>query len=281
MDEVLEADSEQAISIVEPEQPGAADDQMAAGFSDVETPTAPLPVADAPTPEPEIVYARIPERDHQRFLANAETIEKIAASYEHRLDTAFGHIGGLQQKLKEMQAATPAGQSVTFSKDDFAEMQAEFPELADMQMKGIERAMARVKGTGTAIDATTVSSLVKSEISDFKREFLKDTLTDLHEDWETVVGPPDSQTPYRTWLAAQTPEYQTRINTSLRPGEVAKSIEKFTQDSTAKAPAPPKSNPAAEARRQQLADAVTPRGAGGSVPSVTAEQEMSEAFRNS
>lgn len=249
--------------------------------TDVQTnpPDSPDAQEDAPSPAP--VYAKITEDEYKRFLTNAETVDKIASSLEQRFGTAFGHIGGLQQKLKEIQAATPNGQSIKFTKEDFAEMQADFPELADMQMKGLERALSRMSGTGAAsgLDEAKASELFDAKFVAVERKILTEALADLHEDWEQVVGPKDSHTPYRVWLAAQPQAYQDTIHASRRPAVIAKSIDQFKAFAAAPSAATaPKPNAVAEARRAQLSAAVTPKGAGGAKVGRTEDDDLQAGF---
>lgn len=52
-------------------------------------------------------------------------------------------------------------------------------------------------------------------------------LLQRHPDWEAVVGPKDSQTPFRTWLATQPAAYQRIILGSWDPNEIGESIDRF------------------------------------------------------
>lgn len=292
--EVEEVGTEEPVVTVTSSLASAADQQaamseMESGYTDTPTdiPTEPAasPESATDTPSPasaEPVYAKITEDEYKRFLTNAETVEKIASTLEQRFGTAFGHIGGIQQKLKEMQDATPRGQAIKLTKEDFAEMQADFPEFADMQMKGLERALSRMSGTGAGLDSAKAEELVDTRIVRLETKLLKGALTDLHEDWETVVGAKDSQTPYRQWLATQPQEYQDRIAASRRPSEIAKSITKFKEVAATPPPKPkvPAVNEVAEARRAQLNAAVTPKGAGGAKVGRTELDDLQEAFDN-
>lgn len=258
--------------------------------------TPPVVEDAAASPAPEPIYAKISEDEYKRFLANAETVEKIASSLEQRFGTAFGHIGGIEQKLKEIQAGTHLGQAIKLTKEDFVELQAEFPEFADLQMKGLERALSRFTGTGTApgLDEAKAGELFDSKLVTFERKILKNTLTDLHEDWESVVGgtketwekanpgQPYKPSAYREWLATQPQAYQDDINASLRPVVIAKSITKFKEfaaAATAKPKSPaPRTNAAAEARREELRGAVTPKGSGGSKAGRTELDDLQAGF---
>ena len=277
---------------------GAANADLEAGFNagdDDEptgTPSSPAATDDATTDQPdesvpalEPVYVQLTKENYDRLQSSAETVEKIAASLEQRFGTAFGHIGGLQQKLKEMQEATPRGQAVKLSDEDFAEMRAEFPEMASMQMKGLERIIARMGGTGAAgLDETKASKLIDDKVSATVTQLRREALADLHEDWEAVVGPEGSDTAYRKWLATQPKDYQDKINASQRPGVIAKSIDEFKKFDAARArKTPPPSNKPSQSeaeRRRELAEAVTPRGSGGTKTGRTADDDLMAGFNS-
>jgi TonB family protein len=58
-------------------------------------------------------------------------------------------------------------------------------------------------------------------------ENVRAKLSQGHPDWETVVGPQGSQTPYRIWLATQPAEYQRIILDSEDPNVIGESIDRF------------------------------------------------------
>jgi hypothetical protein len=48
-----------------------------------------------------------------------------------------------------------------------------------------------------------------------------------HPDWQKIVGPKGSMTPYRIWLARQSEAYRTKIEGSRDPTDISLSIDKF------------------------------------------------------
>lgn len=253
------------------------DRQFELGFTAEPTPIqVPAPAVAIPAP----AYAQLTEDDYKRFVANAETVDKIASSLEQRFGTAFGKIGGIEQRMKEWQASTPHGQAVTASVEDFEEMQSEFPELTEMHLKGLNRALSKMKGTGSSFDVSKVEEIVNARVEKARQEDARATLTDAHQDWETVVGAKDAVTPYRQWLKTQPPTYQTQLAETWRPGVIAQSITRFKAERKLAAPARTVAPPHEAARRQRLAEAVAPRGAGGHPPSASADDEMERGFNS-
>jgi hypothetical protein len=98
-------------------------------------------------------------------------------------------------------------------------------------------------------------------------------LTDLHEDWRTVVGPAESHTPFRQWLATKGLEYQEQVLDSWNPREVAKALKEF-KSLTPPKPSAPKGP---STRSQLLAEAVPARG-GSPAPVRPREKTEKEAF---
>jgi hypothetical protein len=83
-----------------------------------------------------------------------------------------------------------------------------------------------------AIDLSSLDTLPGDSEKQLKQEHQQaiETLSRRHPDWAEIVGPENSQTEYRKWLAKQPPEYQAKILASWNPGEVANSIDKFKKE---------------------------------------------------
>jgi hypothetical protein len=266
------------------------DAQFQDGFKDAPTPTAPEPPATEPGEPPAAAtgqpaatpkapkYVQITEEELNSFKATAAAVDEIKATVEQRFGMAFGKMGGLERTLKELQASTPFGESVTMTAEDFEEMKADFPELADMTAKGFNRLLGKLRGTakpaepgkpdaGAIVDPLKMGEFVKETVSQQLTVLEKNTAQQLlamrHENWREIVGlTPEGeaiQTPYREWLAKQKPEYQAQIGSSWDALTVAKSIDKFLTDTKPKPPQPPVD----DQRRKRLAGAVPPKASGG------------------
>ncbi len=132
------------------------DAAFAEGFGpSTDTPTEQPELAENAEPAPEVPpipvpeYVQVTKQQLEQFQSNATKVQEITAALEQRFGTAFGKIGGLERTLKELQTATPAGQAVQIDDKDFAEMEADFPELAKMSKAALGRILSRLKGTGT------------------------------------------------------------------------------------------------------------------------------------
>lgn len=202
-----------------------------------ETPTvgeAPAePVSDpAPVVEPKL--ATVTEDQLKQLLDGMTRIDKIESESKQHYDKVMGSVGGLQQFVKELREATPAGQTVHISSADLEELHAEFPEMAELTAKGLNRVLGKLKGTGaSALKPDDLKELVKTEASTLVESAIDERelrrLAKKEKGWREIVGDPMSQTPYRQWLAQQPVEYQTTINHSKDADEILESITTFQQ----------------------------------------------------
>ncbi len=260
------------------------------------TPAGPDPVTtdatdepEAEPAEPEPKYVQITEAQFAAMNEAATKVHALAATLEKMSGTAFGKIGGLERTLKELQAATPSGQAVEVSEDDFEELKADYPDLAKMQAAGINRAMKKIglKGTAPAFDETKIAELVgkgKQEVREELSVELMDTLYDEYVETAKLEHDPGwvklthesfpESAPYRAWLATQPQEYQDKILYSWKPREILGSIKQFhqfTAEATRKKPGP--AVDPGEGRRRRLQQGVQPKSEGAASSGEPSERD--------
>lgn len=271
--------------VVEPEN-ADADADFAAGFEGkTEEPTGitSSPAAEgivdpdavsteqpAAATKPAVKLPDLDEAQIQRILGAADRVDTVTAALEKLSGTAFGKIGGLERTLKQLVEGTPSGQAVTLSVDDMEEMKADFPELADMTVKGLNRALSKMKGTGgaPAVDPAQLGQIVDQRVQVVKEQLALEA-ADIHmPGWRETVNSPE----FKTWLGTQPADYRDTILNTWRPSELNGSITKFNQAKQAK-PKPPSPN-----RRELLEEGLTPRGVGGGAAGSTAEDEFLAGF---
>ena len=240
-------------------------------------PEKPAAVAEDVKPQPK--YVQVTE--DQFALWNAAASK--TAGYEAQLSKAFGTIGNLQKTVNGLQAGTPRGSKIEFSKDAFAELKKEFPQLGRMIHADFESALQGSSGTGSAraeIDPDTIKTLVTNAA--IERE--KEALEDAYPDWQAIVGAPtasDQQpnvaTPFRQWLATKDQAYQVKIGNSFSATVLGRAIRTFQSETSA--PAKPTATPKMQARTDRIAGAVQPKGDGGQPSgSKTDEEEFAAGF---
>jgi hypothetical protein len=257
-----------------------ADDTPKEPEAKVEVAPTAEPVAPAPT---SLTDAQIKD-----LLAKVGAIDELKGGLEKLRGDFFGKAGGLERTLKQLQESTPMGQPIDVKPEDLAELEADFPglNLGPSLAKGLTRVLSKMKGTGPAVTPGLTPEEIDARIAargrqeaavlieEERKRNAAERLTDLHEDWQAVVGLPDSQTAFRTWLKGQGTEKEQAFLSSWNPRYIAKQLTAF-KESTRVAPKPsPNPN---DTRAQRLAEAVPPKG--GAVPMPKSKRtEEEEAF---
>lgn len=249
---------------------------FAAAFEDepTATPATPEPAAEPAQPEvpaqPEPEYVQLTKAQYEELKNGSAEMRAALKTLE---DRSNGSIGNIKQTLAQIQAATPAGQSVQFSDKDFEELQRDFPEMTASMVAALNRGMARLKGTGQpAISDDVINAKVQErlapELDRARKDSALEVMDVIEPDWRKTVTSPE----WGDWLSKQSPDYQQKVNNSWKLPEVREAITKFKADSK---PAP---KPAAKPNR--FAAAVAPKSAGGYSPTMTEQQEFEAAFNS-
>lgn len=253
------------------------DDAFDSGFTDAQTTTPDAPVTEDKAlepaePEPPKL-AQITQEQYDELLSKAAKIDEITAETTRKFNTAFGQLGGLKQNLERIQSA-PSGVQVT--EEHFAEMKAEFPELADLTIKGLTKALSQLRGGSPDADPALVEQIVEKRVADTVAELRADAMDRLHDivpGWDKGDKLKDIQ----TWAASQPEEIQKLANSDRIP-DAAALLRKYRDRPTP----PPEPKPAAPSTRQrQLEAAVTPRSAGGHSSAGSGVDPFDQGFNGS
>ena len=215
---------------------------------------------DAPPAEP--VYAKITQAEYEKLLAQVSEVPTIRAEHKQLIDTAFGKLGGMQRLVDQLKASTTAGAAVTVNEEDFAELKEAYPELAELQIKGLNAALAKMKATGTGeadakpqFDAAQIEQSVEQRVEqklELKRFARK------HPDWKDVVNGAE----FKAWIAGQPADVQKGYQESWDSDVTIPILDSFKASrKPAKQDVPDAS--AVSTRQQRLSSAVPPRGTGG------------------
>jgi len=231
-------------------------------------------------PAAEPVYAKITQADYEKLLAQVGEVPAIKAENKRLFDTAFGKLGGMQQLVDQLKASTAPGAAVTVSEEDFAELAAEYPELAKLQMKGMNALLSKMKATGTGESAAPVSAAAPAvdpeqviqqaeQRIEQKLEFKR--FTRAHPDWKAVV---DGEQ-FKAWIAKQPADVQQGYQESWDSDVTIPILNSFK--AALKAPDPA---PAPTTRQQRLSSAVPPRGTGGHAAKPTEDDDFLAGFNS-
>lgn len=254
----------------EPAKPDAKTDPKAA------------PVAPPERPR----YAKVLQQDWDNLKASAGKIFNLESQLAKLAGSAPNADRIAQQVLEKVRSQTPAGLTVEMSDEDFAELTADYPELAKSTRAALEKVFkkASVTGTGPAtppaqpvdVDAAVEKVLLKRE---------QDDLNETYADWSEIVGrpaapggDPNLTTDFRIWLGKQSAEYQKKVGETNSPAVVKAAIGLF-KASQQETPTQVKPDKAA-ARRGVIEDAITPR-ADGNPPPLNQPQSAEDAFGES
>jgi len=281
----FDADFNAGFSEDAPTKPTATPAEGAQNDTGEEVVTAEGQAADGEKAEPvaEPVYAKITQADYEKLLAAANEVGTLKVESSRNLDKAFGKIGQMQQLVDQLKAATAPGAAVTVSEEDFAELAAEYPDLAKLQVKGMNALLSKMKATGTgeaaapspvvaapAVDPETVIQQAEQRIEqklELKRFARK------HPDWQAVVNGPD----FKDWIAKQPADVQKGYQESWDSDVTIPILDSFKAAQKAAKPDP---TPAVSTRQQRLTSAVPPRGTGGHAPKASEEDEFLAGFNS-
>lgn len=220
-----------------------------------------------------------------------EDVRAERAKYEQQFSKAFGTIGNLQKQLNGFKAAEPPPAAppvkprVEISREAFAEMEKDFPELAQQTRAALEAALSGLPApAGSEIDAAKIEGLFASYASRLEIKALEDA----YPEWREIVGAvaagesPDPDQPFRKWLAGKGETYQKRINNSERAEVIENAIALFQKETAApKTNGTARATAAATAAADRFKAAVQPRGDSGGPPPGKSEDEEFESGFNS
>lgn len=253
-----------------------------AGNEQTQTPE-PAEAAQEPAPPPKL--AQITEEQYADLLARAAAVDELKAELGKKVDTAFGKIGEVNRLIASLQQSTPAGEAISLNDDDLAELSSEFPEIAAMTAKGLNRVLSRLKGTGGA--SPDIESLVQQRLAPVMESLptrveamvSEKLLAKEHGDWRAIVGKPDEKTEYREWLSKQPTEYQKTVSETYDSVVIGESLTRFKAEQAKAQAAAEEARKKAEAanqRKSRFEAAATPRGMPGNTPM---ESDETAGFR--
>lgn len=234
-------------------------------------------VVETPAPEPK--YAQITEEQLANLLQISTAIPDIKAENKRQFDAAFGKIGGMKEALDKIQSATPAGQMLEISEDDFAEMREEFPELAAMQIKGMNKALSKLRGTGTAFDPSQIDGRVDERVTAAvqasERKAEAKLMRAYHRDWIDVVRSNE----FKAWHETLPADERTKLKLSNDSEFVADYLDRYK--ASIKPAVLKVDDKAANSRQKRIEAAINPKGTGGHAAGPSEDDEFDAGFKGS
>lgn len=253
------------------------DAAFAAGFAEArgDEPPAeavqpePEPVAEAeeeaPEPEPEEetvqeTFAGLTQQQLMEGLARA-----VKAEEEDR--RIYGKIGELQRHINSLQQAN-SGQPVELSKDDFAELAEDFPDLAEKIAKGLSGKLRAVAAPqGPAVDLSEIEARLTETEERLSRKYEAKLLAMQHPDWREVADSPE----FAVWKGTLPQDVQAELETSWDAAYLSSAIGTFKNWRD-------QSKQTQQQRSARLEAAVTPQGLPVKGPAISEDDAFAAGF---
>lgn len=220
------------------------------------------------------------------LLKTSQTTEELRAGIKKLRDETFGRVGGLERTLKALQEGLAAPGQENDIEEHFADLKEQYPDAAPLIIKGIKQAMKQAKSIAiTAGEAPNPEELVQKILPQieetvsqrFDMRFIQRTLDREHKGWREIVGEPNSNTEFRTWLKGKPNEQE--ILGSYDVDLLSGILTEFKEHKKAKTEQP--KPPASSTRTSRLEEAVTPKGKikPPAPRPKSEEEEFEEGFR--
>lgn len=242
----------------EPEESTTTAPTAHASATSEEQQSATAPTTDTPPPK------LIAGMSEEEVVARLNKVPELEGAFRKQIDGAYGKLGRIEQAIQSLQEKTPAGEPVEVTTEDMADLKAEFPELADLQMKAFNNVLKRLGRTGSAtVDQEAVAKLVSEQVGsavetlreENTRVVAKTVLSIQHPDWQTVRQTPE----YKAWLQAQSEEFRNEFLNTWDPAVVAEGLTKFKDARDA-------AQKAHQRSQSRIGNAVTPTNGGSATP---------------
>jgi hypothetical protein len=232
------------------------------------------PTATPAAPE----YVQVTKDQLEELMARAREVDNLKA-VPQRIDQAFGKLGGIEriiQGLQKQQTDQPQGEPLKLSEADFAELKQQFPEVAELQLKGMQRVLERIRIPGA--DPQAIDKVVGERTAAVRTELVDSRLDEIVDgDWRQEVNKPE----FTDWINKQAADVQALADSdSLR--DAATLLRKFKTFRNTPAPAPAQPTQAAPptVKSRAIAAAVPPRGNQAVSRQPTADDEFDAGFKS-
>lgn len=246
---------------------------------DDDKPTEPIAEVEAQIVETPPELVQLTRAEYDKLMSAAASINDLTSRTTKGIDTAFGKIGSLEQRLTDMASSS----TVDVTDEDFVELITEYPELAPFAITGIKRIVGKMKGNGGAeLSADKVKELMQEQMATITDE-VNDTinrnqvikaLTKKHKDWQQI----DADPAFAQFLTTMPTDDQVRYqeaNINYDEDVLIEVMDRYKAE-VAKATAPPPATVKVTQARTRIEAATQPKGDRGNTEVTDSEEE---AFR--
>lgn len=246
--------AEQVSEQVEPSEQ-SEDSAFEAGFSEARGDEPSKPASDlAPAQEPQLI-AGFTEEQIRDAIAKAAEIDKL----REQLPRVFGTLGSMKQSLDQLRNQPRASAQVQISKDKFARLSKEFPEMAELIAQDLSEALGSV--SGPSVDPQEIRSELEKVKTELKQESEAKLLTVMHKDWRDVVKSQD----FAQWTQTLPEEDRNELGNSWDATFIGDKLTEFKawKDKTVASQ---------QVKQKRLEAAITPKG-GAAMSSTQTEMD--------
>lgn len=229
------------------------------------------PAAEPPAPE----FVQLTRDDFTKLMQRAEEVDNLKSTVQQNADKVFGTIGGIQRILNDLKAQ-PSGQPLQLSEADFAELTAEYPDLAALTTKGLQRVLEKLPTRAAAVDPSAIEKVVQERTATVRTEVIDSHLDAVVDgDWREEVRKPE----YAAWIDKQPDEVKALgASDSLRDAAKLMRLYKAHRDAPPPAPAPT-TQQTSPTRSRVFAAAVAPKGAGVTAVRPSEDDDFESGFK--
>lgn len=229
------------------------------------------PAAEPPAPE----FVQLTRDDFTKLMQRAEEVDNLKSTVQQNADKVFGTIGGIQRILNDLKAQ-PSGQPLKLSEADFAELTAEYPDLAALTTKGLQRVLEKLPTRAAAVDPSAIEKVVQERTATVRTEVIDSHLDAVVDgDWREEVRKPE----YAAWIDKQPDEVKALgASDSLRDAAKLMRLYKAHRDAPPPAPAPT-TQQTSPTRSRVFAAAVAPKGAGVTAVRPSEDDDFESGFK--
>lgn len=196
----------------EEEQTQVTDEESQESTPEPESESDPQPSAAELAEELKALKAKV-----YSASGDAETVRKL-----------HGEIGNINRTLKELQTQSkkqdeaPVEDELTAAIAAAEEAAEDFPEMAGPIVKAL-KALRSNKPAKAEAEPVNVDERVQTLVSALREQEAKEALVEEHPDYQEVREKQE----FKDWLAAKTPEYQTKVQTTWNPAVVSRALTEF------------------------------------------------------
>ena len=243
------ADEQQSVES-QTEQAPVNDDDAAfeAGFAGVD----PEPKPTAEEIAKELEFAGYTETQIKELLGKVAEVDKL----KEQQAKAFGSLGSLKQAIDNLKSQPrPQATAIQLTKEKFAKLSKEFPELAEMLAEDLNGVLT---GGASAPDPAQFEQIIETQLNTrlqpMQQQFEARVLTVMHPDWKQVVPSPE----FAQWKQTLPPEVAQELDTSWNAEFIGSKLSEFKDWKT-------KTAEAQRNKQRKLEAAITPKGGAAKV----------------